>query len=131
MGAAGAVLSVVAAGVAGAAVNQTTNPIQHVVVIMEENHTFDNYFGQFPGVGAQYAQTLPAASNPAPHDIDHSGPRTGTRSTAAPWTASTRSATSSTSRPTSPSTGHTRSTTGWARTSIPTPPPAARRTTSR
>jgi phospholipase C len=43
---------------------------------MEENHTFDNYFGQFPGVGAQYAQTLPAASNPAPHDIDHSGPRT-------------------------------------------------------
>jgi phospholipase C len=76
VGAAGAVLSVVAAGVAGAAVNQTTDPIQHVVVIMEENHTFDNYFGQFPGVGAQYAQTLPAASNPAPHDIDHSGPRT-------------------------------------------------------
>jgi len=66
----------VAAGVAGAAVNQTTDPIQHVVVIMEENHTFDNYFGNFPGVGAQYAQSLPAASNPAPHDIDHSGPRT-------------------------------------------------------
>ena len=43
---------------------------------MEENHTFDNYFGDFPGVGAQYAQTLPAASNPLPHDIDHSGPRT-------------------------------------------------------
>src|SRR5262249_60139008 len=75
MGAAGAVLSVVAAGVAGAAVNQTTDPIQHVVVIMEETHTFDNSSGQFPGVGAQYAQTLPAASNPAPHDIDHTGPR--------------------------------------------------------
>ena len=64
-----------AAGLAGAAVNQTTDPIQHVVVIMEENHTFDNYFGDFPGVGSQYALTEPAASNPAPHDIDHSGPR--------------------------------------------------------
>ena len=42
---------------------------------MEENHTFDNYFGDFPGVGSQYALTEPAASNPAPHDIDHSGPR--------------------------------------------------------
>lgn len=60
---------------AGAAVSQTTDPIQHVVVIMEENHTFDNYFGDFPGVGSQYALTEPAASNPAPHDIDHSGPR--------------------------------------------------------
>ena len=43
---------------------------------MEENHTFDNYFGDFPGVGSQYALTEPAASDPAPHDIDHSGPRT-------------------------------------------------------
>jgi phospholipase C len=42
---------------------------------MEENHTFDNYFGTFPGVGAN-GITEPAASNPAPHDIDHSGPRT-------------------------------------------------------
>ncbi len=25
------------------------NPIQHVVVIIQENHTFDNYFGTFPG----------------------------------------------------------------------------------
>ena len=76
IGAAGAVSSLVAAGMAGAAVTQTTDPIQHVVVIMEENHTFDNYFGDFPGVGSQYALTEPAASNPAPHDIDHSGPRT-------------------------------------------------------
>jgi len=31
------------------------NPIQHVVVIVQENHTFDNYFGRFPranGLGA-------------------------------------------------------------------------------
>ena len=40
---------------------------------MEENHTFDNYFGTFPGVNGL---TEPAAPNPAPHDIDHSGPRT-------------------------------------------------------
>ena len=25
------------------------NPIQHVVIIVKENHTFDNYFGRFPG----------------------------------------------------------------------------------
>jgi|GEM_PF-864630 len=25
------------------------NPIKHVVVIIQENHTFDNYFGTFPG----------------------------------------------------------------------------------
>ena len=68
-------VSGVAASMAGAAVNQTAaNPIRHVVVIMEENHTFDNYFGDFPGVGAN-GITEPAASNPAPHDIDHSGPR--------------------------------------------------------
>jgi phospholipase C len=74
--AAGAVVSGVAASVAGAAASQkAATPIQHVVVIMEENHTFDNYFGDFPGVGAN-GITEPAASNPAPHDIDHSGPRT-------------------------------------------------------
>ena len=25
--------------------------IQHTVVILKENHTFDNYFGTFPGCG--------------------------------------------------------------------------------
>jgi phospholipase C len=49
-----------------------SSPIQHVVVIMEENHTFDNYFGDFPGVNGI---TEPAAPNPLPHDLDHSGPR--------------------------------------------------------
>src|SRR5471030_2605457 len=24
-------------------------PIEHVIVIVKENHTFDNYFGTFPG----------------------------------------------------------------------------------
>lgn len=27
-----------------------TTPIQHLVIIMKENHGFDNYFGTFPGV---------------------------------------------------------------------------------
>ena len=25
------------------------NPIEHVVIIVKENHSFDNYFGTFPG----------------------------------------------------------------------------------
>ncbi len=51
-------------------------PIQHVVVIMEENHTVDNYFGNFPGVaGTQWGITEPAAPNPMPNDLGHSGPR--------------------------------------------------------
>ena len=32
-----------------AAVPTNTTPIQHVIVIMKENHAFDNYFGTFPG----------------------------------------------------------------------------------
>ena len=32
------------------------NKIQHVVIIVKENHTFDNYFGTFPGAdGARLA----------------------------------------------------------------------------
>lgn len=30
--------------------NQPPNAIEHVVIILKENHTFDNYFGTFPGV---------------------------------------------------------------------------------
>jgi phospholipase C len=29
--------------------------IEHVVLIVEENHTFDNYFGTFPGVDGLHA----------------------------------------------------------------------------
>jgi phospholipase C len=35
-----------------------TFPIQHIIVVVKENHTFDNYFGSFPGAeGTQTAQT--------------------------------------------------------------------------
>ena len=37
-----------------------TTPIRHVVVIMKENHAFDNYFGTFPGVdGIPSVMSLP------------------------------------------------------------------------
>ena len=29
--------------------NNNNNPIKHIVVIMQENHSFDNYFGTYPG----------------------------------------------------------------------------------
>jgi phospholipase C len=33
-------------------------PIEHIIVVVKENHTFDNYFGTFPGaLGTQMAQT--------------------------------------------------------------------------
>ena len=39
-----------AAPALAATVSSTSaNPIQHVVILFQENHTFDNYFGTFPG----------------------------------------------------------------------------------
>jgi len=42
--------------------------IEHVVIIVKENHTFDNYFGTFPGADGV---ALPPAQNPPPADPDH------------------------------------------------------------
>ncbi|MEU1688493.1 alkaline phosphatase family protein [Micromonospora sp. NPDC005707] len=39
-----------AAHAAGAAAPSPTTPIDHFVFLMQENHTFDNYFGTRPGV---------------------------------------------------------------------------------
>src|SRR5262249_24291611 len=33
----------------GGATTATRPPIDHVFIIVKENHTFDNYFGTFPG----------------------------------------------------------------------------------
>ncbi len=44
------------------------NPIDHVVIIIKENHTFDNYFGTFPGANGV---TLPPAADPPPKDQPH------------------------------------------------------------
>ena len=49
----------------------STTPIQHVVVIMMENHSFDNLFGRFPGANGAI---VPQASNPLRGDNDHTSP---------------------------------------------------------
>ena len=36
---------------------KTTTPIKHLVVVMQENHTFDNYFGTYPGANGFPANT--------------------------------------------------------------------------
>jgi phospholipase C len=53
-------------------------PIQHVVVIVKENHTFDNYFGTFPGAeGTTQCKTSmgtlgsTAAPDRTPRDLCH------------------------------------------------------------
>ncbi len=44
------------------------DPLQHVVIIVKENHCFDNYFGTFPGAeGAKMAHS----PNPPTKDPDH------------------------------------------------------------
>jgi phospholipase C len=56
----------------------TGTPIKHVVVIIKENHTFDNYFGSFPGAeGTTQCKTssgmitAPHAPNSTPRDLCH------------------------------------------------------------
>ncbi len=45
-------------------------PIKHVIVIVKENHTFDNYFGSFPGAdGIAQIQTMHGTITP-PHAPD-------------------------------------------------------------
>jgi phospholipase C len=44
------------------------NPIRHVVIIVKENHGYDNYFGTFPGGDGA---TMPRSPNPPPSDPDH------------------------------------------------------------
>ena len=63
-----------AGGGAGAATpGVATTPIKHVVVIMMENHTFDNLFGTFPGANGV---ALRPAPDPIERDYDHTGPAT-------------------------------------------------------
>ncbi len=41
----------------GPTTSQTKTPIQHLVVLLQENHTFDNYFGTYPGADGLPANT--------------------------------------------------------------------------
>lgn len=45
-----------------AASSSAVTPIQHVVVIMQENHTFDNYFGGYPGANG-LSNSVPNPTN--------------------------------------------------------------------
>ncbi len=45
------------------------NPIEHIVIIVKENHTFDNYFGTYPGANGD--ATLAHAPDPPPSDPPH------------------------------------------------------------
>jgi phospholipase C len=45
-----------------------SSAIRHVVIIVKENHGFDNYFGTFPGAAGA---TMARSPNPPPSDPDH------------------------------------------------------------
>jgi phospholipase C len=47
---------------------KTAGAVEHVVIIVKENHGFDNYFGTFSGANGT---SLPRSPNPPPHDPDH------------------------------------------------------------
>jgi phospholipase C len=64
----------------GRAARGSASPIAHVVLIVKENHAFDNYFGTFPGANGA---SLPRSPNPPPRDPDHSHGAWLTRQTTA------------------------------------------------
>jgi phospholipase C len=51
----------------GATIAPGKNPIKHVIFLVKENHTFDNYFGKYPGAdGATRGKTLQCDNGYAP-----------------------------------------------------------------
>ena len=58
-----------------------TSPIKHVVIVVKENHGFDNYFGTFPGGNGA---ALAHSPNPPPRDPNHRHAAWVTRDTTAP-----------------------------------------------
>ena len=59
-------------GSGGEAAASTPGPsvIKHVIVVVKENHTFDNYFGSFPGAEGTTTYKTPNGTFPAPHAPD-------------------------------------------------------------
>jgi phospholipase C len=81
------------ADVTPAASYATATPIKHVVIIMQENHAFDNMFGTFPGLPSAFAENLNTCMpNPG-----------GSPSCIKPWNANSKSSIQATDIP------HTRS----------------------
>ena len=64
-------------GTGGPDADAALTPIKHVVVVVKENHTFDNYFGSFPGAdGIAQIQTAtgmiaPPRAPDLPRDLCH------------------------------------------------------------
>ena len=58
-----------------------TSPIRHVVIIVKENHGYDNYFGAFPGGDGT---SMAHSPNPPPADPDHRHAAWLSRDTTAP-----------------------------------------------
>ena len=99
----GAVLAVSSCGVGGSSGGVAAGPsgggtgihrIQHVVIVMQENRSFDEYFGTFPGVdglprqGAQFTSCVPDPSGGCqkpfhdPNPVNSGGPHGQTNATA-------------------------------------------------
>ncbi|HKV46308.1 MAG TPA: alkaline phosphatase family protein [bacterium] len=51
----------------------TKVPIRHVIIILKENHTFDNYFGQFPGADGARTIGIDGAVHAPPRAEDRTG----------------------------------------------------------
>ena len=67
------------AGPAGAAAGSTTTPIKHLVVIYQENVSFDHYFGTYPSAANTSGQPFtPAAGTPSVNGLGNSPGAGGT-----------------------------------------------------
>lgn len=49
---------------------ETTTPIKHLIVVMQQNHTFDNYFGTYPGANGVPPDTCMPVSLSDPDSTD-------------------------------------------------------------
>ena len=73
--------------------------IKHIVFMVKENRTFDNYFGTFPGADGATTGTISTgaviplghAPDMTPNDIDHSFQAAVKAIDGGPWTSSTSS----------------------------------------
>ena len=60
-------LLVLAGAAPAAAERRPATPIRHFVVLMQENHSFDNYFGTYPGAdGIPKGTCMPVGHRPRP-----------------------------------------------------------------
>ena len=87
LGLAGAAPAWAAPAAASAVAPQGIHKIRHVVIVMQENRSFDSYFGTYPGAnGIPMSKGRPALCVPDPkngvcvapyhdaHDVNHGGP---------------------------------------------------------